>query len=59
MALTTENTKVSNIQNLATVMHASLSGHSQQTSPSVMWPQSFGTAIINAFTSPSHQRPPL
>ncbi len=37
----------------------SLSGHSQQRQPSLMWPQCFGTTSMNAFTSPSRQRPPL
>ncbi len=37
----------------------SLSGHSQQGPPSLMRPQIFATATRNAFTSPSHQRPPL
>ncbi len=37
----------------------SLSGHSQQRPPSLMWPQTFGATTMNAFTSPSHQRPPL
>ncbi len=37
----------------------SLSGHTQQRPPSLMWPQIFGTATMNAFTSPFHQRPPL
>ena len=29
------------------------SGHSQQRPPSLMWPQSFGAATMNAFTFPS------
>ncbi len=37
----------------------SLSGHSQQKPPSLMWPKMFVTDTINAFTSPSRQRPPL
>ncbi len=37
----------------------SLSSHSQERPPSLMWPQSFGAAIMNAFSPPSHQRPPL
>ncbi len=41
----------------------SVSGHSQQRPPSLMWPQIFAAAtiimIMNAFNSPSHQRPPL
>ena len=37
----------------------SLSGRSQQRPLSLMWPQIFGAAIMNAFTSPSHRRPPL
>ena len=40
----------------------SLSGHSQQRPPCLKWPQIFGattTCTMNAFTSPSHQRPPV
>ena len=37
----------------------SLSGHSQQRPPSLMWPQIIAVPTINVFTSPSHQRPPL
>ncbi len=37
----------------------SLSGHSQQTPPSLVRPQIFAAATINVFTSPSYQRPPL
>ncbi len=36
-----------------------LVGHSQQRPPSLMWPQLFGATTMNAFTSPSRQRPPL
>ncbi len=35
----------------------SLSGHSQQRPPSLMWPHIVGTATMNAFTFPSYQRP--
>ncbi len=37
----------------------SISGHSHQRPPSLMWPQFFAAATMNAFNSPSHQRPPL
>ena len=37
----------------------SLSGHSQQRPPSLMWPQIFGTSTVLTLTSPSRQRPPL
>ncbi len=37
----------------------SLSGHSQQRRPSLMWPQISGAASMNAFTSPSRRKPPL
>ncbi len=40
----------------------SLSGHSQQRLPSLMWLQIFGATTLNAFTmftSPFCQRPPL
>ena len=39
----------------------SLSGHSEVRTPSLMWLQSFGaaTGTMNAFGSPSCQRPPF
>ncbi len=37
----------------------SLSGHSQERPPTLMWPEIFGPTTINAFTFPSRQRPPL
>ena len=37
----------------------SLSGHSQQRPPSLIWLQMFGAATMNAFSSPPRQRPPL
>ncbi len=37
----------------------SLSHHSQQRPHSLMWPQISGPTTLNAFTSPSRQRPPL
>ena len=42
-----------------TVVPSFLSGHSQQRSLYLMWPKHFYAATMNAFTSPSHQRPPL
>ncbi len=37
----------------------SLSGHSQQRTPSLVRPQIFAATPISVFTSHSHQRPPL
>ncbi len=37
----------------------SLSGHSQERPPSLMWPTIFAATFMNAFVSPSHQRSPL
>ncbi len=36
-----------------------LSGHPQQRPTSLMWPQVFATATMNAVISSSRQRPPL
>ncbi len=37
----------------------SLSGHSHQRPPTLIWPQIYATTNVNAVSSPSHQRPPL
>ncbi len=36
-----------------------LSGHSQERPPSLMWPEIFVATTMNAFSSPSRQRPLL
>ncbi len=36
-----------------------LSGHSQQSPPSLLWPQIFGAATLNAYILVPLQRPPL
>ncbi len=40
-------------------LYTAVGVHSQERPPSLMWPEIFVATTMNAFTSPSRQRPPI